>query len=281
LQPRSRPARRDSASTPLHTAMALRAVCALAIAPVALASPGGFPDMAPVHSKCYSLLSGMSASPYNQAELTMICRSKLPVEVCRMAAAELGPTPWQPSTIGRTCGKWQEQWTERVAHMTAEERRLDGEGWQHQIDEITRKKASVGICTGKTVDECARYKSEEYPRYTKQLNDAMQEKYKSWKETMAEAQAEAKLAAAKIDESNDMQNPLSQRYEAGRPTRGAAGRGGGALAALVGSGALCALAAAAMARRAARATRSEPLVQSELEVDAERTEYHPAEADTF
>lgn len=138
--------------------------------------------MAAVHSKCYALLSGASASTYNQAELSMLCRSKLPVEVCRMAAGELGPTPWSPSTMGRACGKWEEQWSERAVQMSPEERRLDGEDWQAQIDEITRKKAAVGICTGKAVDECAAHKREEYPKYTKQLNDAMAEKYRSYRD---------------------------------------------------------------------------------------------------
>lgn len=161
--------------------------------------------MAAVHSKCYALLSGASASTYNQAELSMLCRSKLPVEVCRMAAGELGPTPWSPSTMGRACGKWEEQWSERAVQMSPEERRLDGEDWQAQIDEITRKKAAVGICTGKAVDECAAHKREEYPKYTKQLNDAMAEKYRSYRDDRsglgaagegAPAEAEAYVADA-------------------------------------------------------------------------------------
>ncbi|CAK0859810.1 unnamed protein product [Prorocentrum cordatum] len=83
-------------------------------------------------------------------------------------------------TIGRTCGKWEEQWTERSLRMTPEERELEQTDWQAKIDDITKKKAAVGICANKTapmtMNECVSYKSREYPKYHKQLNDAYKEK---------------------------------------------------------------------------------------------------------
>jgi len=163
--------------------MASGLVGLLALASLAAASPDEFPDataMAAMHANCYSLLTGMGRSSYSKTELSMICRAQLPMEVCHAAASELGEKPWGPATIGRTCGKWQEQWTERVLLMTPEDREMEQIDWQANLDEITRKKAALGICTGKTVNECASYKQTEYPKYTQQMNEVYKKKRTAW-----------------------------------------------------------------------------------------------------
>lgn len=161
--------------------MAQRCIRALALVPFAAADFGGdTPDMSNIQGKCYSLLQGMSASPYSQAELFMLCRAKLPVDVCRSTAEDLGEKPWSPSTIGRTCGMWEEQWAVRMLMVSPEEREQALEDWEAQVDDIMKKKSAVGVCTNKTVDECVVYKREEYPKYTKQLNDAMKDKHDQW-----------------------------------------------------------------------------------------------------
>merc|ERR1719188_2475947 len=48
--------------------------------------------------------------------------------------------------------------------------------FQAQLDEITKQKAEVGICTGKSLQECAQYKATEYPKYTQQFQDVMKQK---------------------------------------------------------------------------------------------------------
>lgn len=162
--------------------MAQRFLCAFAVAPLAAAGSGNAPDMSGIHGKCYALLQGMSASRYSQAELSMLCRAKLPVEVCRATAKDLGEKPWSPSAIGRTCGKWEEQWSSRMLLVSPEERHEALEDWEAQVDDIMMAKAAVGICSNKTVDECAVYKRDEYPKYAMQLNDAMKQKHDQWAE---------------------------------------------------------------------------------------------------
>jgi predicted outer membrane protein len=252
--------------------MASRLLGLLALFALAAASPDEFPDtaaMAAIHANCYSLLTGMGRSSYSKTELSMICRAQLPTEVCRAASNELGEKPWSPATIGRTCGKWEEQWTERALLMTPEERELEQVDWQAKIDEITRKKAAVGICTGKSVNECASYKAEEYPKYTKQLNEAYKQKHKAWEEASLGPGAEDALDGAEKGDSDYGAGGMGQRYEVlghevPPPSSPSVLSG-------VGAAVFCVVGAAVLVTLARRRTRS-PLVEPVGDSDAELTQ---------
>jgi hypothetical protein len=230
----------------------------LALASLAAASPDEFPDtaaMAGMHANCYSLLTGMGRSSYSEAELSMICRARLPMEVCRAAANELGEKPWSPATIGRTCGKWDEQWTERALLMTPEERQLYQKDWQAKINDVVKKKAYVGWeCpqrqTGPDpVDQCTKYKNEEYPKLTAELNEVYKQKTEAWKK-----------------ESNG----AAVWYEV--PGREAPAPSSLSVVSAVGAAALCAAGAAALVALTRKRRARSPLAEPVGDTDAELTQ---------
>lgn len=150
---------------------------ALAAAPSAGAAAGA--DASALRAPCRSVLAGAGKSHYSRAELLMICRSRLPSEVCRGAALELGERPWSSATMDRACGKWEEQHAHRMLIAAPERREQALEDWVAQVDDVMKQKTAVGACTNETVDACVAYKREGTSNYTRQLNDAMAEKHAS------------------------------------------------------------------------------------------------------
>jgi len=247
--------------------MASRLLGLLALFALAAASPDEFPDtaaMASMHANCYSLLTGMGRSSYSKTELQMICRAQLPMDVCRAAANELGEKPWSPATIGRTCGKWEEQWTERALLMTPEERELEMTNWQAQMDEITRKKAALGICSGKSLNECVDYKKEEYPKYHQQFNEAYKNKRKCFDDPDCVPDTPSAPDTPSVPDSD---SPPAEKYEVlghevPAPSSPSVVSGVGAVG-------LCAVGAAALVALTRRRTRSSlgvPVADSDAEL---------------
>jgi len=165
--------------------MALRLAAVLVVAQFDIASSEGdvAADMEVVHANCRSLMEGLSSSSYSKTELSMVCRAKLPTEVCHAAARDLGEKPWSSSKMDAICKSWEERWTDRWRALEEREQRVRAlEDWEAQVDEIMKKKTEVGVCNNLTVDECTVYKRDVYPKYPEELNDAMKEKHEQWRQ---------------------------------------------------------------------------------------------------
>jgi len=203
--------------------MALRLLTVVFL--VSLTAAAELPDMSAMHAKCYSLLHGMSSSAYSKTELAMICRSMLPMEACSEFAKELGEKPWSPSTIGRTCGRWEEQWADRALQMSDRELQDSVQEWQAQVDDIMKKKTAVGVCNSPEdkptkLEDCTVQKNEEFPKYTKELNDALQGKYKAMQSGAGEKAEEAKKQAEEKVEEVKEQVGATRLHSKTRPVLG-------------------------------------------------------------
>jgi len=159
------------------TTSGLRFSTAAVLLLLATASPEDALDASLMHTKCQTLLTGMSARGHSKFELSALCRARLPLDVCGNALSLLGRTPWAPTTISATCGKWQAEFAARTRGF-AHERRAQTQGLvAESLDGLTQMKAEVGICVNKTLDECAQFKAQEYPKATQKILNVLDALY--------------------------------------------------------------------------------------------------------
>jgi len=133
--------------------------------------------LAHVHEQCHALLAGMAAQGHSRFELGALCRQRLPHAVCREAMGTLGNQPWSQEAKDATCDRWTAEWQERAMHLAPERRAQTLQDLQSKLDYCTAKKAQLGICENKTMDECVQHKTTEYPKLTQRVSAVLQSMY--------------------------------------------------------------------------------------------------------
>mmetsp|Transcript_59622 Transcript_59622/g.169628 ORF Transcript_59622/g.169628 Transcript_59622/m.169628 type:complete len:241 (-) Transcript_59622:101-823(-) len=160
--------------------MATSSLCfsvAAALALLAAASPQDALDASLIHSKCQTFLTDVSVRGHSKFELSAVCRSRFPSDVCSSSLSLLGSTPWAPTTISATCDKWQAEYAKRTQGLSPS-RLADTRGSvMDALDQATKAKAQMGLCVNKTLDECCRYKAKEYPKASQKILDTLNALY--------------------------------------------------------------------------------------------------------
>lgn len=162
---------------------------------LAEATPRSVSPLVNVQAQCRRLLTKISEAGHSHFELAALCRARVPMPVCQDALRSLGQSPWTHENIAATCRDVQSNWQARFV-STAKGRRLqsgvppfnEAQQVQTMLNEAMLAKSVIGICTNMQLDECARFKAENYPRKAKEIERAITLKYHYWKGDLSEVQ---------------------------------------------------------------------------------------------
>mmetsp|Transcript_59621 Transcript_59621/g.169622 ORF Transcript_59621/g.169622 Transcript_59621/m.169622 type:complete len:237 (-) Transcript_59621:101-811(-) len=182
--------------------MATSSLCfsvAAALALLAAASPQDALDASLIHSKCQTFLTDVSVRGHSKFELSAVCRSRFPSDVCSSSLSLLGSTPWAPTTISATCDKWQAEYAKRTQGLSPA-RLADTRGSiLDALDQATKAKSEMGLCVDKTLDECCQYKAKEYPKATQKILDMLNNLYTGKKPPPSPPPPGRKYQAQEVD----------------------------------------------------------------------------------
>merc|ERR1712176_1143312 len=78
-----------------------------------------------------------------------------------------------------TCKVWDAEFQKGIQNLSPERRVSTTMNLMQALDTAMKLKAEVGLCKGKSMDECAKYKAAEYPKQTQKVMNAMSRVQKS------------------------------------------------------------------------------------------------------
>lgn len=150
---------------------ACKVLAALAALPLlAGAEAGG------LKSQCQNFLTNAAASGHSKFEVAALCRAHLEPDVCQRAMQPLSAQqPWSPEMVGETCKVWDAQFNEAQAGLSPERRAETKAELLTILNEVTARKAQVGICKDLAMDKCAAHKAREYPKQTQIILDTLKD----------------------------------------------------------------------------------------------------------